>query len=132
MAGQDRVQHDASIVGESGRQVHARQRLRQRPAGDRLAGVQQHEVVRERVSLSDAIHRIADRVRAEGRLSFFALFEGMRQRQQIVITFLAMLEMCKLRLIRVYQEEGQDEIVISARGEALANLSPEVDESEYK
>lgn len=92
----------------------------------------QHEVVRERVSLSDAIHRIADRLRADGRISFFALFEGVRQRQQIVITFLAILEMCKLRLIRVYQEEGQDDILLSARGEALANVAPEVDEREYK
>ena len=92
----------------------------------------QHEVVRERVSLSDAIHRIADRLRAEGRVAFPALFEGQQQRSQIVILFLAMLEMCKLRLIRVYQEEDGGNIFLSPAGDALANLTPEVDESDYK
>jgi segregation and condensation protein A len=91
----------------------------------------QHEVVRDRISISDAIHKLADRLRAEGRVSFFSLFEGARVRQQVIITFLAILEMCKLKLIRVYQEEGQDEIVVSAKGDALANLTTEV-EDEYK
>ena len=92
----------------------------------------QHEVVRERVSLSDAIHRIADRLRAEGQVGFFALFEGRRQRHQIVITFLALLEMAKLRLVRIFQEEGE-EIVIRPRGDALADVEPtEVDEREYR
>ncbi|HVE87200.1 MAG TPA: segregation/condensation protein A [Myxococcales bacterium] len=92
----------------------------------------QHEVVRERVSLSDAIHRIADRLRAEGQVGFFSLFEGQRQRQQIVITFLALLEMAKLRLVRIFQEEGE-EIVIRPRGDALADVEPtEVDEREYR
>ena len=92
----------------------------------------QHEVVRDRVSLSDAIHKIAERLRAEGQVGFFALFEGQRARQQIVITFLALLEMAKLRLVRIFQEEGE-EIVIRARGDALANVEPtEVDDSEYR
>lgn len=91
----------------------------------------QHEVVRERVSLSDAIHRIADRLRVEGPLSFEALFEGQRVRQQIIITFLALLEMCKLKLIRVHQEEG-GEIVLSPKGNALENVVAEVDEREYR
>ncbi|HYV43458.1 MAG TPA: segregation/condensation protein A, partial [Myxococcaceae bacterium] len=92
----------------------------------------QHEVVRDRISLSDAIHRIAERLRAEGQVGFFALFEGQRARQQIVITFLALLEMAKLRLVRIFQEEGE-EIVIRARGDALADVEPtEVDDSEYR
>lgn len=92
----------------------------------------QHEVIRDRVSLSDAIHQIADRLRAGGPVRFFALFEGQRQRQQIVITFLALLEMAKLRLVRIHQEDGE-EIVVSARGDALASLdATEVDEREYR
>jgi len=95
----------------------------------------QHEVVRERVSLSEAIQRIAQKVRASGQVGFFSLFEGQRMRQQIVITFLAMLEMAKMRLIRIFQGEGDNDILIAPKGDALEtfNLSaPEVDESEYK
>lgn len=93
----------------------------------------QHEVVRERVSLSAAMRTIADRLRAEPKVSFYALFEGQRQRHQIVITFLALLEMCKLKLLRVFQEEDGGDIILSPNGDALASFAaPEVDESEYK
>ncbi len=84
----------------------------------------QHEVVRDRLSLSDAIHRVADKIRAgSGPISFFSLFEGARTRSSVVITFLALLEMAKLKLIRVFQQEGEDEILVSAKGDALTALS---------
>lgn len=92
-----------------------------------------HEVVRERVSLSEAIQKIAEQLRAAEQLSFFALFEGVRSRQQVVITFLAMLEMVKLKLIRIFQEEGSEDILLSPKGDALSNLTPpEVVEDEYR
>ncbi len=93
----------------------------------------QHEVVRERVSLSEAITRIADRLREAAQIEFFALFEGQKTRQEIIITFLAMLEMVKLKLIRVYQEEGNPQILLSPKGDALKDrVAPEVDEREYR
>jgi segregation and condensation protein A len=93
----------------------------------------QHEIVRERVSISEAIQRIAERLRVASELSFFALFEGPRTRQEIVTTFLAMLEMVKLKLIRVFQEADSDEILLAPKGDALSNVTPpEVDESEYR
>jgi segregation and condensation protein A len=85
----------------------------------------QHEVMRERLSLSQAMYHIAAKVRAVGeggQLSFFALFEGARVRSRVVITFLALLEMCKHGLLRVVQAEGSDDILISARSEALAHF----------
>jgi segregation and condensation protein A len=93
----------------------------------------QHEVVRERVTISEAIHRIAERLSATPRLPFFALFDGQRTRQQVVNTFLAMLEMVKLKIIRVFQEEGSEQILLAPLGEALSSLgAAEVDESEYR
>jgi segregation and condensation protein A len=93
----------------------------------------QHEIVRERVSISEAIQRIAERLAVTPRLSFFELFDGQRTRQQLVNTFLAMLEMVKLKLVRIFQEEGSGEIVLAPKGAALSNLNaPEVDESEYR
>lgn len=93
----------------------------------------QHQVLKDRLSLSDAIHRVADRLRSGERVSFFSLFEGHRHRSQVVITFLAILEMCKLRLIRICQEEGEEEILITAQGNALDGVAArEVDDSEYR
>lgn len=93
-----------------------------------LVPKKQHEVTRERLSLSAAMYRIADAVRAAGpggAVSFFALFEGARVRSEVIITFLALLEMCKLKLLRVFQAEGSEEIVITEKGTALEQFGVE-------
>lgn len=100
-----------------------------------------HEVVRERVSLSEAIRRVALRVRDEGSVSFFKLFDAAQPRHEIVITFLAMLEMCKLKLLRIRQEiedlpdgsivRGED-IVITANGDALERMDLREIKSDYR
>ncbi len=91
-----------------------------------------HEVVRERVSLSEAIRKIADLLRSKRERSFYELFEERRHRQEVIITFLAILEMCKHRLVRIFQGEG-DTIRVSARDDALERLNTaEVDEDEYR
>ncbi len=88
----------------------------------------QHEVTREHLSLSVAMYRIADKIRAEGKghaVLFLGLFDGARVRSDVVITFLALLEMCKLKLLRVFQAEGSDDILISEKGDALADFGTE-------
>lgn len=88
----------------------------------------QHEVVRERLSLSDAIHKMADALRGKGQVSFYTLFDGARTRSQVIITFLAVLEMCKLKLIRVFQPEDLQDLLVSARGDALEGLGHKTEE----
>jgi chromatin segregation and condensation protein Rec8/ScpA/Scc1 (kleisin family) len=83
----------------------------------------QHEVIREHLSLSQAMYDIAAKVRGAGqggRVTFFELFDGQRERSAVIITFLALLEMCKLRLLRVFQAEEGGDIAISEKGDALA------------
>jgi segregation and condensation protein A len=100
---------------------------------ERLAPKPQHEVVRERLSLGDATLRIVERLRAQGQVSFESLFAEGSTRQEIVITFLAILEMVKRRLIRVHQEEPLKDIILTPNGDALERLVPtEVDESDYR
>ncbi|MBL8917253.1 MAG: segregation/condensation protein A [Myxococcaceae bacterium] len=93
---------------------------------EKLVPQKQHEVVREVMSLSAAMQKVADKVRAAGKgsaVSFFALFDGLRQRSEVIITFLAMLEMCKHRFLRVFQAEGGGEILISERGDELSSAA---------
>jgi segregation and condensation protein A len=88
----------------------------------------QHEVIREHLSLSQAMYDIAAKVRAAGkggRVTFFEMFEGQRVRSAIIITFLALLEMCKLKLLRVFQAEDGGDIAISEKGDALAQFGME-------
>ena len=63
--------------------------------------------------------------RHKGSVRFAELFDGQRVRSAVVITFLALLEMCKLGLLRVSQEEGSDDIFVSQRGAALAEFGME-------
>lgn len=93
---------------------------------EKLIPQKQHEVVREVLSLSQAMRRVADQVRAAGKgasVGFFSLFEGLRRRSEVIITFLAMLEMCKHRFLKVFQAEPGGEILISEREDALSSVA---------
>jgi segregation and condensation protein A len=100
---------------------------------ERLAPKLQHEVVREKVSLTEAMRRIAEKLAGQESCTFDSLFEEQRTRQQVVITFLAILEMVKRRLLKVSQEEPLAAILLRPNGDALKNLLPtEMDESDYR
>lgn len=93
---------------------------------EKLIPQKQHEVVREVMSLSAAMRKVADQVKAAGKgasVGFFTLFEGLRRRSEVIITFLAMLEMCKHRFLRVFQAEVGGEIMISEREDALSSVA---------
>jgi segregation and condensation protein A len=64
-----------------------------------------HDIVADRLSLSDRIGQLADLLTLRGRLAFEDLFENMSTKFDLVITFLALLEMTKLRMTRLYQAE---------------------------
>jgi segregation and condensation protein A len=91
----------------------------------------QHEIIFERVTISEAINEIADRLRAGGAINFFGLFEGQRTRRRIIVTFLALLEMCRLKLVRIVQDEAGD-IAVRGRGDALTSVAAEEVKDDYK
>jgi len=93
---------------------------------EKLTPQKQHEVVREVLSLSSAMQRVAEKIRGAGKgvsVKFFDLFEGLRVRSEVIITFLAMLEMCKHRFLRVFQAEAGGDILISERDDALSSAA---------
>lgn len=71
-----------------------------------------HQIEFERLSITDRINQLVDRLREFGTLSFDALFEGQRTRAELIVTFLALLEMTRLRLTNVHQEHALAPIVI--------------------
>jgi segregation and condensation protein A len=82
-----------------------------------------HDVLVERLSITDRIMQLVDRLERDGSFSFASCFEFLagegpmgehELRDQVVTTFLAILEMGKLRLIRITQVEQRGEIVIAA------------------
>ncbi len=57
----------------------------------------------ERMSLTDRINEIMERLSEKRQLTFNELLGERRDRKRIVYTFLAILELMKLRMIRAYQ-----------------------------
>ena len=72
-----------------------------------------HEVFVERLSIGDRISAITDRLRDEERIAFTSLFAQLNahDRHKVVPTFLAVLEMTKLKLIKVHQPDPHGDVV---------------------
>ncbi|WP_234023606.1 segregation/condensation protein A [Sorangium cellulosum] len=70
-----------------------------------------HEVVFDRISITDRIVELTEKLSARRAMRFEDLLldsvskGGVIPRFEVVITFLAVLEMCKLKLIRVHQTD---------------------------
>lgn len=71
-----------------------------------------HDIVHERMSLTDRINELVDVLRARRRIAFEELFSGQTSRFDLVITFLAILEMTRLRMTRLFQVDFESEIYI--------------------
>jgi segregation and condensation protein A len=95
-----------------------------------------HEVLVERLSISDRIQELVDRLDAEGTFGFrtcFAFVEtemGEAQlKHQVVITFLALLEMAKLKLIRLTQPDDGIDIHITR---AVSDIKTQAKDQVYE
>ena len=63
-----------------------------------------HEITLERISIEEKITEILDTLgSAGGEVEFTHLFEGRPTKEVVIFTFLALLELMKLRMVRVYQ-----------------------------
>lgn len=88
-----------------------------------------HDVVADRISLTDRMHQLVDFLRGKERVRFEELFTGVTTREGLVITFLALLEMSKLRLTRLYQDEPLGPILVEL---GSAGTSPYEAGSEFE
>ena len=62
-----------------------------------------HEVFVERITIADAISCILDRINAEGSVKFESIVAQCSTRNEIISFFLGILELVRLKTIRVYQ-----------------------------
>jgi len=63
------------------------------------------EIVKARVDMSARMEEIEKTVKKEKRLSFFKLFEHDPSRHMIIVSFLAILELAKQAVIRLFQKD---------------------------
>ena len=70
------------------------------------------EIVNDRFTVADKIEELLNVVPVGGRVRFESLFSSASSRGEVIITFLAMLELIKLNHLQVEQEQLLGEIVI--------------------
>ena len=61
------------------------------------------DVTKEALSIQDNIHRILERLEVEPSVTFDALFDRIDSRSQVIVTFLALLELVRMNLVQLYQ-----------------------------
>jgi segregation and condensation protein A len=71
-----------------------------------------HEVSFDRMSITDRITQVMEKLQGKTNCRFDDLFEGQRTRFDLIITFLALLEMTRLKMTRLYQPDPLAEIFI--------------------
>jgi segregation and condensation protein A len=81
---------------------------------DRLPKDTFHDVTLEKITMREKMTLLLDRLRQQGSVLFEALFAEVTSRMEVVVTFLAMLELVKVRAIRIVQEEMAGPIMIEA------------------
>jgi segregation and condensation protein A len=87
-----------------------------------------HDVVADRISLSDRMGELSDLLSLRKRLTFNETFEGLATRFDLVITFLALLEMTRLKMTRLFQTEPLGQLYIelaAAEEDAMPGASEE-------
>jgi segregation and condensation protein A len=72
------------------------------------------EIFSERFSVSEKIDSILQRVASGNRLRFSDLFGAAASRIEVVVTFLALLELIRLKQVRAVQKNVFEEIEIAA------------------
>ncbi|MEY4093902.1 MAG: Segregation and condensation protein [Acidobacteriota bacterium] len=87
----------------------------------------------EELSIETRIEQLLERLSETEACGFEDLFEGAYTRSDMIVTFLAMLEMIRLKLIRVFQQGGQGAIRVYKRSRPTDAPHPIHDpEDEFK
>ena len=83
------------------------------------------EIVDDRWSISEKIGVIRRRLDQAGRLTFSELLDGARSRGEVVATFLALLELVRLKQLRATQAAAFGEIEIAVAPVEMQQINPE-------
>ncbi len=73
-----------------------------------------HEVTRERLSLAERLTEVVQLLAERRRISFREMFGESKSKEVIILSFLALLEMSRLGLARIAQEEAGGDIMLLA------------------
>ena len=73
-------------------------------------------VIAKAISISEKIRHIKDIIKDKTNFSFYSLFKEKKDKTEVVVSFLAMLELVKQKEIEVYQGEMFGDLSINKNG----------------
>jgi len=71
------------------------------------------EIEREEMSLADMLKQIKAKILEAGKISLLELFQAMQTRQEIVLAFIAVLELVRTESIKLLQEKIFGDVILS-------------------
>ncbi|HJU06165.1 MAG TPA: segregation/condensation protein A [Nitrospiraceae bacterium] len=81
------------------------------------------EIAAEQVTVNDRMNRILDMLDGKESLTFVSLFENHGHRLLVIVTFLAVLELTRLKLVRVFQGAAFGPILLTRSFTPVAEQS---------
>jgi segregation and condensation protein A len=125
---EDVAQSDETLLDNIGLfdLVDALQEILNRNPGKKLL-----EIIPDNLTVRDRMNVLLEALEGQESIGFEALFEASCHRLVIIVTFLALLELIRLRTVRVYQAENFGPILVS-RAFSLVPDPAELDDSEWR
>lgn len=81
---------------------------------DRLPKDTFHDITLDKITVREKMTLLLDLLRRQNSVLFDSLFAEVKSRNEVVVTFLAMLELVKVQAIRIFQDEMAGPIMIEA------------------
>lgn len=85
-----------------------------------------HQIITEKISVSRRILELLEQLKAKGVLSVFEVFPPGSAKQALIVCFLAILELAKHQLIRIYQSALYGDVQVVGVQENLSSEKTEL------
>lgn len=79
---------------------------------DKAAFPKTMEIQPDNLSIADKIDEILDKLKSERVVDFYSIFKPLRERSHLILTFLAILELIRQRLVNVEQSQPFGKITL--------------------
>jgi len=125
---QEEIEDDDALLDNVGLfdLVDALQGILNRNPGKKLL-----EIIPDNLTVRDRMNAILEALEGQESVPFESLFESSCHRLVVIVTFLALLELIRLRTARVFQPENFGPILVS-RAFSLVPDPAELDDSEWR
>jgi len=88
---------------------------KKKKSGSLDAGPMVHEIKRDSITINDKISYLKEFFTRNSKTTFFTIFENDYNREDIIMTFLALLELLKISYLDVHQDYPFGDIIIRRR-----------------